>query len=165
MKYRLLAALAAMCWSSAQADVRGLQIEDLVRMERVGAPLLSPDGKKVLYTVRVTDMEKNRGVTNLWMQDLSKPGKEQRLTTTEASELYDVASWGKGYFSIGPSGHLLVHGNKDPQRSIDLKQLTDSLQLRGIGLPILVRFPELLKHRLADIASAFQGAKIGRAHV
>jgi hypothetical protein len=46
MKYRLLAALAAMCWSSAQADVRGLQIEDLVRMERVGAPLLSPDGKK-----------------------------------------------------------------------------------------------------------------------
>jgi hypothetical protein len=49
MKYRLLAALAAMCWSSAQADVRGLQIEDLVRMERVGAPLLSPDGKSAVH--------------------------------------------------------------------------------------------------------------------
>ncbi len=96
---------------------------------------------------------------------MSTPGRTTRQrqagdpwTVTDANELYEVDRWGKGYFSIGPSGHLLVHGNKDPQRSIDLKQLTDSLQLRGIGLPILVRFPELLKHRLADIASAFQGA-------
>ncbi|MEI6243487.1 MAG: biosynthetic arginine decarboxylase [Acidobacteriota bacterium] len=79
-------------------------------------------------------------------------------TTTDANELYEVDRWGKGYFSVAPDGHLLVHGNKDPQRSIDLKALIDSLQLRGIGLPILLRFPEVLKHRLADISSAFSAA-------
>ena len=94
-------------------------------------------------------------------------------TITDATELYEVDRWGKGYFSVSPDGHLRVHASKDPQKSIDLKQLVDHLQLRGIGLPILIRFPDLLKHRLADIASAFNGAiqqhgyggKIGRAHV
>jgi arginine decarboxylase len=79
-------------------------------------------------------------------------------TVQDAAELYEVDRWGQQYFSISPSGHLRVHATKDPERSIDLKQLIDHLQLRGIGLPILVRFKDILKHRLADIASAFQTA-------
>ncbi len=77
---------------------------------------------------------------------------------TDANELYDVDRWGKGYFSVAPNGHLLIHGTKNPSRAIDLKQLIDSLQLRGIGLPILVRLPEVLKHRLGEIHGAFQAA-------
>jgi arginine decarboxylase len=80
------------------------------------------------------------------------------FTVTDATELYEVERWGKGYFSIAPSGHLLVHPTKDPARSIDLKQLTDHLQLRGIGLPVLVRFRDILRHRVGDIHSAFQSA-------
>jgi arginine decarboxylase len=76
----------------------------------------------------------------------------------DASELYDVARWGKGYFSVGDSGHLLVHPTKEPGRSIDLKQLIDDLQLRGIELPILIRFADILKHRLGEIHDAFQAA-------
>jgi arginine decarboxylase len=79
-------------------------------------------------------------------------------TVTDAAELYEVERWGKGYFSVGSEGHLRVHATKDPLRSIDLKSLIDSLQLRGIGLPILVRFPDILKHRLGDIHAAFQTA-------
>jgi arginine decarboxylase len=81
-----------------------------------------------------------------------------RWTTTEANELYDVSRWGKGYFSVGANGHLWVHPGKDPQRSIDLKQLVDTLVLRGINLPILIRFGEILKHRLGEIHGAFQSA-------
>ncbi len=81
-----------------------------------------------------------------------------RWTTTEAGELYDVARWGKGYFSVGANGHLWVHPGKDPLRSIDLKQLVDTLILRGINLPILIRFGEILKHRLGEIHMAFQNA-------
>ena len=81
-----------------------------------------------------------------------------RWTTTEASELYDVASWGKGYFSVAKSGNLCVHPDKDPARSIDLKELVDNLQLRGIALPILIRFGEILKHRLGEMYQAFQHA-------
>ena len=79
-------------------------------------------------------------------------------TTSDASELYDIERWGKGYFSIGPEGQLLVHPKKEPQRSIDLKQLVDRLQLRGINLPTLIRFRDILRHRLRDIHDAFQAA-------
>src|ERR1700757_383585 len=81
-----------------------------------------------------------------------------RWSAQDASELYDVASWSKGYLSVAESGHLLVHPEKEPARSIDLKQLIDTLVLRGISLPILIRFAEILKHRLGEIHSAFQTA-------
>src|SRR5579885_2947330 len=81
-----------------------------------------------------------------------------RWTTAEAADLYDVASWGKGYFSVGANGHLWVHPNKDATRSIDLKELVDNLQLRGISLPILIRFGQILQHRLGDMHQAFQNA-------
>ena len=81
-----------------------------------------------------------------------------RWTTAEAAELYDVASWGKGYFSVGKNGHLWVHPDKEPARGIDLKELVDNLQLRGISLPILIRFGEILKHRLGEMHQAFQNA-------
>ncbi len=79
-------------------------------------------------------------------------------TVSDAAEMYEVGRWGAGYFSISPNGHLLAHPTKDPNRSIDLKELIDSLQLRGIDLPILVRFADVLKHRLGEIHSAFQQA-------
>src|ERR1700749_2558408 len=81
-----------------------------------------------------------------------------RWSTAEAGELYDVASWGKGYFSVGKNGHLWVHPDKEPGRGLDLKELVDNLQLRGISLPILIRFGEILKHRLGEMYQAFQGA-------
>jgi arginine decarboxylase len=81
-----------------------------------------------------------------------------RWTTTEASELYDVASWGKGYFSVGANGNLLVHPTKEQHRCIDLKQLVDTLQWRGISLPILIRFADILKHRLGEMYQVFESS-------
>jgi arginine decarboxylase len=79
-------------------------------------------------------------------------------TVADANDLYEVSRWGKSYFSISPSGHVLVHPTKQPDQAIDLKQLVDHLQLRGIDLPILVRFRDILRHRLSDIHGAFQTA-------
>src|SRR5829696_8476170 len=80
------------------------------------------------------------------------------FTVNDATELYELDRWGKGYFAISAEGHVIAHPTKDPARSIDLKQLTDHLMLRGIGLPVLLRFPDILRHRLGDIHNAFQGA-------
>ncbi|MEX2264430.1 MAG: biosynthetic arginine decarboxylase [Bryobacteraceae bacterium] len=82
----------------------------------------------------------------------------ERWSSQDAAELYDVAAWGKGYFSVDQAGHLRVHPNKEPERSIDLKQLVDTLVLRGISLPILIRFGDILKHRLKEIHDAFETA-------
>ena len=79
-------------------------------------------------------------------------------SVADASELYEVGRWGNGYFSIHKEGHLCVHPTKDPARFIDLKQLVDRLQLRGIDLPILIRFAEILKHRLGEIHDVFARA-------
>jgi arginine decarboxylase len=81
-----------------------------------------------------------------------------RWTPVLAAELYDVAAWGKGYFSVGDNGNVFVHPSKDPARRIDLKELVDNLQRRGISLPILIRFGEILKHRLDEISAAFHSA-------
>ena len=82
----------------------------------------------------------------------------ERWSLADAGELYDVASWGKGYFSIGSNGHLWVHPSKEPTRGIDLRELVEKLELRGISLPILIRFAEILKHRLAELHQAFQNS-------
>ena len=79
-------------------------------------------------------------------------------TVADAADLYEVSRWGKGYFSVGPTGNLLVHPDKQAGRSIDLKQLVDRLQMRGIDLPILLRFGEILQHRLKEIHDAFAKA-------
>ena len=79
-------------------------------------------------------------------------------TAVDASELYEIDRWGKGYFAIGEDGHVHVHPTKEAGRSIDLKQLIDQLQMRGITLPTLIRFRDVLQHRLRDIQEAFQAA-------
>jgi len=82
----------------------------------------------------------------------------RRWTVADAAELYEIAAWGKGYFSANAAGHICVHPDKDPQRSIDLKLLVDQLKTRGIELPVLIRVGDILKHRLAEIQAAFAQA-------
>ena len=79
-------------------------------------------------------------------------------SVSDSSELYEVPRWGKDYFSVHRNGHLIVHPSRDPSRGIDLKELVDRLQLRGIDLPILVRFNGILKDRLEEIDRAFATA-------
>src|SRR5262245_37719674 len=82
----------------------------------------------------------------------------ERWTPQVASDFYDVPSWGKGYFSVGENGHLRVHPEKDPALSIDLKELIETFLLSCINLLILIRFVDILKHRLGEIHSAFETA-------
>jgi arginine decarboxylase len=81
-----------------------------------------------------------------------------RWSITDASELYDVPRWGKGYFGVNDKGHLTVHPNKDPATGIDMKDLIDRLQLRGLDLPILLRFNGILKDRLREMHDVFAQA-------
>ena len=78
-----------------------------------------------------------------------------RWSSTDSGDLYEVARWGKGYFSVSRDGNLLVHPTREPHRSIDMKQLVDRLQLRGLDLPILVRFNGILRDRLREINDSF----------
>ena len=76
----------------------------------------------------------------------------------DAVETYGVRLWGKGYFGVNKAGHVTVHPNKRPDQSIDLKDVVDQLQARGIQLPLLLRFTDILRHRVGEIHDAFQKA-------
>jgi len=89
---------------------------------------------------------------------LKHVGAGEVWSVSDASELFEVARWGKGYFSVSSAGNVLVHPTKDPSAAIDLKQLADDLQARGINLPVLIRFSDILRHRLSDIHDAFKAA-------
>ncbi len=89
-------------------------------------------------------------------------GAEQELLDkwkiVDAVETYGVRNWGKGYFGISKAGHVTVMPNKRLEESIDLKELVDQLQARGIQLPILLRFTDILRHRVGEIHDAFRRA-------
>ncbi len=91
------------------------------------------------------------------MQSTSMPlGKT--WNAQDAADLYHVANWGKGYFSVNADGNVSVHPDKQPQRGIDLKNLVDQLVLRNIQLPVLIRFTDILKHRVGEMHQAFRQA-------
>jgi arginine decarboxylase len=82
----------------------------------------------------------------------------EKWKTQDAIETYGIVHWGKGYFGINQAGHVTVHPNKRPEQAIDLKDLVDQLQTRGIQLPILLRFTDILRHRVGEIQDAFRAA-------
>ncbi len=73
----------------------------------------------------------------------------------DALETYGIKNWGKGYFGINKQGHVTVHPDKNPERGIDLKDLVDQIRTRGIQPPLLLRFTDILEHRIGEIAEAF----------
>jgi arginine decarboxylase len=82
----------------------------------------------------------------------------EKWKTHDAVETYGIRHWSKGYFGINKAGHVTVHPDKSPEHGIDLKELVDQLQARGIQLPILLRFTDILRHRVAEIHEAFRTA-------
>ncbi len=84
----------------------------------------------------------------------------------KSSALYAVESWGAGYFRVNEKGHVEVnpHGSQSDLPPIDLKVLLDDLQERGLRCPLLVRFPDIVNHRIQVLAGAFTTAFESQAY-
>jgi len=88
----------------------------------------------------------------------AEPELLEKWKIADAAETYGIKNWGKGYFAINKLGHVTVQPGKSQEQSIDLKELVDQLQARGIQLPILLRFTDILRHRVGEIHDAFDAA-------
>src|SRR5476651_341153 len=73
----------------------------------------------------------------------------------ESLDLYQVEAWGKGYFSINTDGHVTIRPNQDTSREIDLLEVVQGLKARDLHTPVVIRFSDILAHRLRHIADAF----------
>ena len=79
-------------------------------------------------------------------------------TTKDAEKLYNMSGWGQGYFRINPDGHVTVHPDANRKRGLDLYNLAMDLKEQGVGLPLLLRFSDILRSRIHALASEFQNA-------
>ena len=75
----------------------------------------------------------------------------------DSEELYNISGWGRNYFTVNDKGHVVVTPRKDCA-PVDLKDVLDELQVRDIGAPVLLRFPDILDNRIEKISTCFANA-------
>jgi arginine decarboxylase len=73
----------------------------------------------------------------------------------ESLDLYQVEAWGKGYFSINAQGHVVIRPSMETDREIDLFEVVQGLKARDLHTPVVIRFSDILAHRLRHLADAF----------
>lgn len=87
---------------------------------------------------------------NRWM--------DESWTVQKSDDLYGISRWGHGYFATNEAGNIVCYPTRDPKVAVDLKQIVDELRLRGIDTPVLLRFSDVLRHRITEIHDAFRDA-------
>ena len=90
---------------------------------------------------------------------IAKPDLPQKSWKIEDSEaLYRIEGWGQPYFSINAAGHVTVSPKGDRGGSLDLFELVNALKQRNLGLPLLIRFSDILEDRIERLNACFAKA-------
>ncbi|NJD32532.1 MAG: arginine decarboxylase, partial [Gammaproteobacteria bacterium] len=76
----------------------------------------------------------------------------------DSIELYGVNAWGNGYFGINEAGHVIVRPDQTADHAIDLLEVIHGLEARDLTTPVVVRFSDILRHRLKRLHDAFATA-------
>lgn len=83
----------------------------------------------------------------------------QQWSVEQSKQLYAIQQWGDGYFSINSRGHVCVKPQTGCATEIDLFEIAQSLQDKGLNFPILVRFTDILRDRIRRLQLAFNDAR------
>lgn len=121
----LALALAGTSAVAAEVENHGphpFNIRDLVMMDRVGDPQLSPDGRYALYTVRATDYAANKGVTSIYLLDLAKGGTPVKLVEKASSPRW--APDGQAFYYVAAKDGVAQVWRRSPASSAEAVQVT-----------------------------------------
>src|SRR5256886_3698855 len=75
-----------------------------------------------------------------------------------AISTYNVDGWGGGYFTINANGNVVARPLQDNGGSIDILEVVNEARNRGLSFPLVIRFQDLLRHRVESVNRAFQDA-------
>ena len=75
-----------------------------------------------------------------------------------AISTYNVDGWGTGYFTVNAAGNAEVRPLQDKGGAIDILAVVNEARSRGLGFPLVIRFQDLLRHRVESVNCAFQKA-------
>ena len=80
-------------------------------------------------------------------------------TTEDAKELYLIDRWGSGYFDVNAAGNMTVSPLQERGGRIDIKDVVEeAMREHGMKAPLLIRFQDLLHHRVRVLNEAFNAA-------
>ena len=71
---------------------------------------------------------------------------------------YNIARWGSSYFGVNDAGHMTVRPVQDQGPALDLMSVTEEARDRGLTFPLLLRFQDLLRHRVQVLNEEFRAA-------
>src|SRR5260221_10217186 len=72
-----------------------------------------------------------------------------------ARDLYHIRRWGAKYFDINEAGHVVATPLQEAGASVDLTDVIEEAKARGLKFPVLIRFQDILRHRVESINCAF----------
>ena len=88
-----------------------------------------------------------------------KPDLLNRWTREKAEELYGIRNWGAGYFSISGKGEVMISPNKNSRETaVSLLDIVSGIRDRGMEMPVLLRFENLLDSQISDLNHSFAEA-------
>ena len=76
----------------------------------------------------------------------------------QARNLYNIHRWGAKYFDINDAGRVVAKPLRDTGASVDLTDVIEEAKARGLKFPVLIRFQDILRHRVESINMAFRNA-------
>ncbi|MBI2795194.1 MAG: biosynthetic arginine decarboxylase [Gemmatimonadetes bacterium] len=80
-------------------------------------------------------------------------------TIDSARALYSIEGWGAGFFDVNEAGNMIVRPDRaTPERTLDLYEFARDLEEQGVGLPVLLRFADILGSRVRQLHEAFATA-------
>ena len=76
----------------------------------------------------------------------------------DARNLYNINRWGAKYFDINEAGRVVAKPLQDAGAAVDLTDVIEEAKARGLKFPVLIRFQDILRHRVEAINLAFRNA-------
>ena len=87
------------------------------------------------------------------------PAPAEPWSIASARSLYNIEGWGIGFFDINEAGHVVVRPDRAKKdRELDLFELANDLEEQGVGLPLLLRFSDILRSRIESLNEKFTRA-------
>ena len=160
--------------ASSAAETHPFSVHDMLAMQRISEPKAAPDGSKIVFSLRVTDLEANKGRTNLWLMNADGSGLRQLTSHSANSTTAEWAPDGKSIFFLSARSdsmqvwRLPIEGGGEAQQVTKLPLDVGSFRISPDGGALIVSLevfadlakPSETKARLDELAKKKSTGKL-----
>src|SRR3974390_228774 len=76
----------------------------------------------------------------------------------KARNLYNIHRWGARYFDINDAGRVVAKPLRDTGAPVDITDVIEEAKARGLKFPLLIRFQDILRHRVDSLNQSFRNS-------